>query len=296
MKKSLIEWGYIMIETYLLEHLAAFKKYKTLSEAAEQVHVTQPTMTRSMTKLEDIFGVPLFTREKKRLRLNDNGELASKYAEDILDMQDKMLSQVRQLDRLSKTITVGSVAPGPIMELTPLLTSNFSKMTVSTELKSEEELLHGLKNDIYQMIILPQPFKEDGLHSQKCGSEQLCASLVPTHPLAEKSSVSFRDLNGENFLMASEVGMWDSIVRTNMPDSRFLLQGSTDELLEVASSSTMSGFSTDLTLRVLGGRNNRVNIPFSDDVSYTDYYCICKASKKSEYKRWFDTLKRRVNS
>lgn len=285
-----------MIETYLLEHLAAFKKYKTLSEAAEQVHVTQPTMTRSMTKLEDIFGVPLFTREKKRLRLNDNGELAAKYAEDILDMQDKMFSQVRQLDRLSKTITVGSVAPGPIMELTPLLTSNFSKMTISTELKGEDDLISGLKNDIYQMIILSHPFKEDGFHSQKCGSEQLCASLTPTHPLAEKSAVSFRDLNGENFLMASEVGMWDSIVRTNMPDSRFLLQGSTDELMEVANSSTMSGFSTDLTLRVLGGRNNRVNIPFSDDVSYTDYYCICKTSKKSEYKRWLDTLKRRVNS
>lgn len=284
-----------MIETYLLEHLAAFKKYKTLSEAAQQVYVTQPTMTRSMTKLEDIFGVPLFTREKKRLRLNNNGELAAKYAEDILDMQDKMLSQVRQLDRLSKTITIGSIAPGPIMELTPLLTSIFSKTTVSTELKNEEELLRGLKNDIYQMIILPHPVKEEEYSAHKCGSEQLCASLIPTHSLAEKSSVSFRDLNGESFLMASEVGMWDDIVRKNMPDSRFLLQGSPDELAEVANSSTMSGFSTDLTLRVLGSRGNRVNIPFSDSLSHTDYYCICKVSKKSEYRIWFETLERRVN-
>jgi len=54
-------------------------------------------------------------------------------------MQDKMFSQVRQLHRLSKTITVGSIAPGPIMELTPILTSNFSKMTVSTELKDEDK-------------------------------------------------------------------------------------------------------------------------------------------------------------
>ncbi len=285
-----------MIETYLLEHLAAFKQYKTLSEAAQQVHVTQPTMTRSMTKLEDIFGVSLFTRKKKRLHLNDNGELAAKYALEILEMQDKMFSQVRQLDRLSKTIAVGSIAPGPVMELTPLLTNIFSGMTVSTELKNEEELLQGLKNDIYQMIILSHPVKDDGCLVQKCGSEQLCASLVPTHPLAEKNTLSFRDLNGESFLMVSEVGMWDGIVRTNMPDSRFLLQDSPDELAEVANSSTMSGFSTDLTLRVLGGRGNRINIPFSDAESYADYYCICKESKKNEYQRWFDTLKRRVNN
>ena len=282
-----------MIDTYLLEHLAAFKKYKTLSEAADQVHVTQPTMTRSMAKLEELFGVPLFVREKKRLRLNDNGVLAAKYAEDILDMQDKMLSQVRQLDRLAKTIMVGSIAPGPVMELTPILTSTFSQMTVSTEMNTEEGLIRGLQENIYQMIILPHPVEEEDYYSQKCGSEQLCASLIPTHPLADRISLSFSDLNGENFLMASEVGMWDDIVRTYMPDSRFLLQGSLEELLAVASTSTMSGFSTDLTLRILGGRGNRVHVPFSDPVSHTDYYCICRKSKKNAFSRWFDTLARR---
>ena len=282
-----------MIDTYLLEHLAAFKKHKTLSEAAEYVHVTQPTMTRSMAKLEDVFGVPLFIREKKRLRLNENGILAAKYAEEILDMQERMFSQVHALDRLSKTITVGSAAPGPIMELTPLLTSAFSQMAISTELAAEEYLIDGLKNDTYQMVILPHPLDGSLFHAAKCGSEQLCASLVSTHPLSDRSVLSFSDLDGESFLMASQVGMWDEIVRKHMPNSKFILQGNIDELLEVVSTSTMPGFATDLTLRIIGGRGNRVNIPFSDEDSYTDYYCICKASNASKYRRWFDTLKRR---
>lgn len=48
------------IETYLLEQLLAFKESKTLTEAADRLHLTQPTLTRSMKKLEDVFGVPLF--------------------------------------------------------------------------------------------------------------------------------------------------------------------------------------------------------------------------------------------
>jgi len=62
-----------MIESYLLEHLVVFSEHRTLSETASVLHLTQPTLTRSMNKLEETFGVPLFTREKKRIRLNENG-------------------------------------------------------------------------------------------------------------------------------------------------------------------------------------------------------------------------------
>ena len=57
-----------MIEIYLLEQLDAFATYKTLSEAAEKLHMTQPTLSRSMQKLEDYFGFPLFDRDKKDYR------------------------------------------------------------------------------------------------------------------------------------------------------------------------------------------------------------------------------------
>ena len=50
----------IMIEIRLLEQLAAFAEYGTLSEAAERLHTSQPTLTRSMKQLEDELGVPLF--------------------------------------------------------------------------------------------------------------------------------------------------------------------------------------------------------------------------------------------
>lgn len=56
-----------MIEIYLLEQLAAVAKYGTLSAAAEHLHLAQPSLSRSMQKLEDLLGVTLFERKKTEL-------------------------------------------------------------------------------------------------------------------------------------------------------------------------------------------------------------------------------------
>lgn len=146
-----------MIESYLLEHLVVFSEHRTLSETASVLHLTQPTLTRSMNKLEETFGVPLFTREKKRIRLNENGWMAARYAKEILREEEKMIAQVKALDRRRRTITVGSCAPGPMMELVPFLTDAFTGMTVSTEIKPEKELLAGLADHTYQFVILNHP-------------------------------------------------------------------------------------------------------------------------------------------
>ena len=137
-----------MIETYLLEHLTAFKQYGTLSETAQSLHLTQPTLTRSMNKLEGLFDVALFTREKKRLHLNENGKL------------------------------------------TAHMTRHFPGKTLSTEIKTEDELIRGLKDKTYQLIILSHTLDEDNAVSIPCGTESLYSSLVPTHRLAKRKKIS----------------------------------------------------------------------------------------------------------
>ena len=64
-----------MIETYQLEQLVTFAEYKTLSKAAEVLHISQPSLSRTMQPLEAETGVTLFERQKNRLALNENGQL-----------------------------------------------------------------------------------------------------------------------------------------------------------------------------------------------------------------------------
>ena len=74
-----------MLELFQLEQLVAFADSGTLSKAAEHLHISQPTLTRAMQKLEDEFGVPLFQRSKNKLEFNENGALASDYARKLLE-------------------------------------------------------------------------------------------------------------------------------------------------------------------------------------------------------------------
>ena len=63
-----------MIELYELRQFAAFADCGTLSDAAEFLHLSQPALSRNMKKLEEDMGIPLFTRRKNRLELNENGK------------------------------------------------------------------------------------------------------------------------------------------------------------------------------------------------------------------------------
>ena len=100
-----------MIDIHLFEQLVAFASCGTLSAAAEQLHISQPALSRAMQRLEDELGVRLFDRQKSRLFLNENGELAVTYARNLLLQESAMIEQIRDFDRKKRTIFVGSCTP-----------------------------------------------------------------------------------------------------------------------------------------------------------------------------------------
>ena len=106
-----------MIEMNLLETLAAFDTYGTLSASSIHLHISQPALSRSMQKLEEELGVKLFERTKNRMALNSTGKLAASYARTILNMEKEMTTAVISHNRSLHTISVGYCAPSPRMEI-----------------------------------------------------------------------------------------------------------------------------------------------------------------------------------
>ena len=169
-----------MIELYQLEQLTAFAKHGTLSKAADELHMSQPTLTRSMQKLESEFGVSLFMRSKNRLEFNENGILAAEYAQKVLDQAQNMLDKVRSFDRASHTISIGSCAPMPLITAVQNAARLYPGMTISSECKDCVPLVEGLKTGLYQIIILPYKPDDESLVSIESGSETLffCAAFL----------------------------------------------------------------------------------------------------------------------
>ena len=283
-----------MIEFSQLEMLIAFADACTLSKAAETLHLSQPTMTRAMKQLEEEFRVPLFEHRKNRLTLNENGRMAVEYARKLWKEADDMVERIRSFDRAKHTLAVGACAPAPLWDLVPRLSSLYSSLTIGSEIRDREELIRGLHDGTYQLIVLPELVENPDWLALPWGEEHLFFSLPKSHPLAHREELEMRELDGENMLVFAGIGFWHELHTRKMPNSRFLLQNDRFNFDELVSSSVLPCFTTDLSMR----RNatdysGRVNIPVRDKEANVTYYCYILRAQKECLKAFLQDMRRR---
>lgn len=261
-----------MLNLYELEQFVAFSNLGTLSRVSEQLHISQPTITRSMQNLETEFGVELFIRSKNKLELNENGKLAVTYARGLLNDANQAVTAVRAYDKSKRTITVCSCAPAPLWTLLPKLNSAFPNMSISSCILSCEDILATLAEDNCDLAILPFKVHTASFAQAEYVAEHLSITVKKDHPLSMKSEVTFSDLNGYNFLLRSDNGFWEKLCRDKMPSSKFLVQNNDSDLEELINHSTLPGFITDLASSHAILTGDRVAIPVTDVEANVTYY------------------------
>lgn len=263
-----------MLETNQLSQLITIADTKTLSKAAEILHISQPALTRSIQKLESELNVTLFDRQKNKITLNKTGELAVSHARRILADVEHMTQSIQAFERSLHTISIGSCAPAPIVELLYYLTEKFATMTFSSETVNPDSLVLGLKNNTYQIIITNSPVKDSEICCREFCREQLFLTIPPAHPLAAKKDGIFADeLAGETMLLFKEIGIWESFIKAKMSQTDFIIQDRDDAFNALIRASALPAFATNLTLKRNDRRQNRIIIPFLDDEAKMTFYC-----------------------
>ncbi len=261
-----------MLDLNELEQLVVFARLGTLSMAAQELHISQPTITRTMQHLEETFGVPLFIRGKNRIALNDTGRKAAAQAEQLLETADNILRTVREYDQSRRTISVTSCAPAPLWYVLPALSAAYPQMTIASSLKGIPSIIEDLNAGRCQLAILPDGVQANRFRSAPLLEEHLYVCVPASHALAQHSSLTFSDINGFNFLLRSEIGFWDDMCRVQMPASRFFVQTDEYEFWELAKASSLPYFTTDLADRYLVSLSSRIKIPVTNPEANVTYY------------------------
>ena len=127
-----------MPELNQLQQLLCIAKCGNLSKAAEELHLSQPAISRSMQRLENELQIELFERRKNKIAFNPTGELAVEYAQKVIGQVDDMIFRLRSFDRSQRTIAIGSCAPGPLWDMIPMLSSLYPDMTISSETREND--------------------------------------------------------------------------------------------------------------------------------------------------------------
>ena len=281
-----------MIELAQLRHLAAFHQSGTLSQAAEELHISQPALSRSMQKLEEELQVTLFERQKNKIRLNANGQMAVEHAQRILEDVKEMAEQVRALDRRSRTIALGNCAPAPGWSAVPALSDLYPGMTISSEVQEIPKLIDGLRDGIYQIITLPYALADEDFYCQASEKETLFLCLPPQHPCAQKAEagMNLEEIDGETLLLFSTLGFWHSVHVKLMPHSRFLIQHDRDTFSELVNTTMLPSFMTNLSVKYFGKNNDRVLVPLLNPEASVTFHFLCLKENYKKLKPFFRQL------
>ena len=207
------------MELRVLGYFLAIAREENFTRAAEQLHVTQPTLSRQIADLEQELGVKLFTRSNHNIILTEDGMILKRRAQEILSLADKTKRDFLSKEKsLEGTITIGSGEFLSTRILTDCIAA-FRKLhpLVRYEVYSgntgniKDNIERGLLDmglildpvDIRKYDFVPMPVKE-----------QWGALVRDGTPLAKKAFVSPKDLVGIPLISStgeiaqSNVGKW----------------------------------------------------------------------------------------
>ncbi len=191
-----------------LQYVVALAETAHFGEAAERCHVSQPTLSAQIKKLEEYLGVQLFERQPRHVALTDVGQRLVERARRILQEAD----DIRALARASRDPLTGRLRIGLIPTVAPYLLPK-----VATRLKrglpnvqlilfehQTADLLAKLREGAIDLAILALPSDTAGLETRTLYAESFMVAMHRQHRLAERKRVKVSDLEGETVLLLDE--------------------------------------------------------------------------------------------
>lgn len=193
------------MELHQLRYFCAVAETGSFSRAAEQTHVSQPSLSQQIRKLEDELGARLFDRLGRSVRLTDLGKAFLPRALSVLrELEAAKGDVVERKDSVGGSITVGVIPTVAPYFLPPCLTL-FSKRFPQVRLTVVEEitpvLLERLRAGTIDVAVLALPVRGHEFDAFPLLTERLFAALPPKHKLSKRRSLSLKDLRSEPFLL-----------------------------------------------------------------------------------------------
>lgn len=258
-----------------LRQLDAIERCGTMLAASRELHISQPALSRSIKRLEEEFGQPLFSRSGRHVRLNDTGRTAVDWARQILRDESLMRNAIDIIAQRARALRVGTVAPAPLWRLTRYLVERFPQETLTSETTSPEDVLRGVLDGIYDLGIVAEAPNVPGLTATHLMDENLAVSLPPNHPLAARKRVTCDDLKGETFLIFTDIGFWRERVDRALPHTTLIEQRDREVFMQLAHSTPHCTFVTDAPHNQ-GALAGRSIVPLDDEIAHATFHLIMR--------------------
>lgn len=184
------------MELTQIRYFLAIAQHGGFTRAAIELGVSQPAISRSVARLEEEIGQPLFERDSRPLKLTQAGETFRKRCIQITELVDQTASEITDDDK-SGRLRIGAI-PTIAPYWLPQAISRFVEIRPNAQLQIYEEvtvkLLERIRNGELDVAIMALPFDQQYLEVQKLYEEELYLMRSKSHPLASKKRVTIHDI------------------------------------------------------------------------------------------------------
>ncbi|MBR1779914.1 MAG: LysR family transcriptional regulator [Oscillospiraceae bacterium] len=186
---------YCFLKVAQLEHM---------TRAAEQLHITQPALSKNIARLEEDLGVQLFDRQGKNIFLNEYGQVALRYTKQVLYALEDLRAELDEMARAQAGhIRVGSAFPAqePNFLLSAIRSFALDRpdMKISLFQHAARDLPALLEEREIDVGVTASPIHNPGILWHQLFCERMGIILSADHPLAQHESLSLLDLQMERF-------------------------------------------------------------------------------------------------
>jgi LysR family transcriptional regulator, hydrogen peroxide-inducible genes activator len=189
-----------MIKLRELEYLDAIERHKHFGKAAEACHVSQPTLSGQIIKLEEQLGVTLIERHRRNIMLTPAGNQLLAKARTVLNAAHDLEVTAKTLgDPLSGEMHLGlipTLAPYLLPHIMPQLISELPRMEFFLHENQTADLVRSLDQGLLDALILPWLDEMKDFDAYDLFDEPFLLAVNKGHDLAKKKRVKLDDLKG----------------------------------------------------------------------------------------------------
>ena len=200
------------MELRLLRYFLTVAKEQSFTKAAEQLHITQPTLSRQMAAFEEDLGITLFIRNGKKISLTDEGILLKRRALEILNLEERTLEELKGKEEVvGGTITIGCgefAAVETLAKICKTYKEKYPLVQIVLHTATADAVYEMMNKGLVDIALFMEPVDTEGLdYIRITDCDHWCVGMRPDDPLAEKEFIKKEDLIGKPLILPERMNV-----------------------------------------------------------------------------------------
>ena len=200
------------MELRILRYFLTVAKEQSFTKAAEQLHLTQPTLSRQLAAFEEELGIKLFVRKGKSITLTDEGILLKRRALEILNLEERTLEELKGTEKVIEgTVIVGCgefSAVEILAQICKRYKESYPLVQIAIHTATADTIYEMMNKGLVDVALFLEPVDPEGLdYIRIMDSDHWVVGMRPDDPLAGKEFIEKQDLLDKPLILPERTGV-----------------------------------------------------------------------------------------